>query len=284
MRSPAPLLLLAAALLLLGGNSAHGQGASKPRQISRQGMELLEVADLVTLMRKSEIDEDEIDLLLASDSVKAAVIDRLAQDQGEAKPSAGSGGGSAGWTKPGAIWKPPKRDWARRYDVGPQQKPQGLLHLGVWFVNTTVRGNRGSTIIINRALELGANIDFTAPGNDGATALLSAAVSGCKMECVNLLVEAGADWWIRNNDGYSVLDAASASAHNDVLTLMLEKGECGERAILLPLRSSLALLLLLSSAFFFCFFLLLHRPRRPRRPRLPRRLRRSCLQRHRPVG
>ena len=54
---------------------------------------------------------------------------------------------------------------------------------------------------------------------DGDTALILAASNG-KVQCVRLLVDGGADRWIRSNEGKTALNYAASKGHESIMTIL----------------------------------------------------------------
>ncbi|RYP27389.1 hypothetical protein DL767_007708 [Monosporascus sp. MG133] len=81
--------------------------------------------------------------------------------------------------------------------------------------------DNGHVEVVKLLLEKGA--DWTIRDSNGWTPLSVASDSG-QVEVVKLLLEKGADWSIRDSDGWTPLYAAAYNGHVEVVKLLLEKG------------------------------------------------------------
>ena len=139
----------------------------------------MKTLELVKLMRAEEFDEDEIDLALDLPNSKESMAKLLVaktQSAQERSPEAISGA----WIPPNPAWRPPKQDYKKRFVPGPNDSPQAMLGLGVWFVNTSdhTKKERGSEKLVRQAIRDGADLEYRPVDGGGQTALFMALVSG----------------------------------------------------------------------------------------------------------
>ena len=133
-------------------------GDEKPKTASPQKAKELggmKIGGLRKRALKAGVAEEEVENALDADDAKRALIDLIiaAEPQEKGGTNKASKAASTGWTRPKPMWRPPKADYARRSDPGESGSPQANLNLGVWFVNTTKHGPRGSEMIVQNALD-----------------------------------------------------------------------------------------------------------------------------------
>jgi ankyrin repeat protein len=102
---------------------------------------------------------------------------------------------------------------------------QGAEPQGKGFI---MAAGRGECSLVKRMIEKGAAID--AVNKFGYTALMSA-ISGKRVDVVQLLIESGADTAIRNNEGETAGVLAEARGHKSIIQLLDDAPAIRQRAL-----------------------------------------------------
>eukprot|EP01051_Picozoa_sp_SAG22_P016618 SAG22_NODE_2379_length_2633_cov_2.414759_2_plen_470_part_00 len=207
-----------------------------PLQLAAAGKLADELAGMkISQLRKQAITvgatEAEVEEALDADKAKEELIELILEISGDDEPEQKGTPNvpepptGADWKKPEPLWRPAKPDYTKRYNAGTKGSAQQMLNFGVWFVNTTKHGPRGSGLICAKAIEMGADLSFTPKDNGGQSALMQACTAGADIEVIQTLIDAGADLSQRDFSGFTPIDAAVQGARMDIIDLLLAKSE-----------------------------------------------------------